>query len=1118
MKRTVGFHFQNFALLLRCIAPVALICAALLCALPGLSQSSTSARLSGSVADPSGAVVPKAKVVALNTGTGLSTTVESDGTGNYAFNSLPVGVYTISASGSGFAPLVETGVELTVGQSATLNLVLKLGGAADTVTVTGGAELINTTTAELGQTINEETVKELPLNGRDPGTLVFLAAGVTNEMNSQASTLQATNSFPNESGASAGGQRQGSTWYLLDGVSHMDTYTLLALPFPNPDATQEFRVITNNFDARNGFAPAAIVSIQTKSGSNAFHGGAFDFLRNGYVNAANPFSGNVDGLHRNQFGGFVGGPVFRNKLFFFANYQGTRESYTANTNNAITPTTAERNGDFSALLNLKDAKGNPAPVILPAPFVNNKVSPSAFSPGAVKLLQYIPTGDPVTGAVVFSFPPQVTSYNEVTARLDYDINDNQRIFVRSFTNYYNQLGQTEPNNILAGVLGSNGIFLSEVVNHTWTINPTTLNTLAVGYIGYDFHTGTPILNSSGQPICLSQFINVVDPPGACYMEDLNVLPGGSYSQYAPATGFSSFSSNPDNTKRMDYTASETFTKTIGAHTISAGTDIFHRHHTEASLFNQSPVIGFNGQYDNGVPFADFLLGKADSIFQGAGEAGATSQWMFGIYAQDQWKVRSNLTATLGLRWDPNTPAHVAGGRGAMYIPGQQSTRFPNAPTGLVFPGDAGISDTLYNASYRYFEPRIGLAWSITPKSTVRSAFGMFTTPMEDAFYQRVWDVAPFQPSYGVGGGQTVYVPFDNPWTNFLGGPGIAAGKSPFPPFAGPQQNPPSTSTFGQGTGDPATFAPNLRLGVTQSWNVSLEQQLTKALALHVAYVGSESYHQATTVEQNPGNPATGGNTRFNPTFGGILQVQDGGTASYSALQAGVEHKFAHGFQLQSNFTWSKTTDVGGSGDPDFESSVSDPFSVQHDKGPSSLNVPFVWVTYGIYQAPKFENRGALVKTFLGGWEISALFSAESGEPFTINGGNGNNNSGYDVGQDRADLVPGQAFKVRQGGKSNWLNNYFNQAAFVQNKVGTPGNSPKYLIQGPPDRDMDVAFIKNFNYQERYNAQFRWEMFNATNTPSYGQPDNNPTDGNFGQISGIGPISPRVMQAGLKLTF
>ena len=312
--------------------------------------------------------------------------------------------------------------------------------------------------------------------------------------------------------------------------------------------------------------------------------------------------------------------------------------------------------------------------------------------------------------------------------------------------------------------------------------------------------------------------------------------------------------------------------------------------------------------------------------------------------------------------------------------------------------------------------------------------------------------------------------------------------------------------------------------MTQSWNLSLEQQFTRALALHLAYVGSESYHQATTVDRNPGNPGTPGQPdpnrglRFNPAFGGIIQVQDGGTASYSALQAGVEHKFSHGIQFQSNFTWSKTTDVGGSGDPDFESSVSDPFDIGHDKGPSSLNVPFVWVSYGLYQAPTFAGRGAFTKNVLGGWEISAIYTAESGEPFTINGGNGNNNSGYDEGQDRADLVPGQSYKIRSGGKSNWINNYFNQAAFTQNEIGTPGNSPKFFIQSPPARDMDLSFIKNFSFREVYRTQFRWEMFNATNTPSYGSPDNNPTDGNFGQITGIGPYAPRVMQAALKITF
>ena len=1096
----------------------AFLCSLGVCAPFASAQSSTSARLSGAVTDPSGAALPQAHVTATNTGTNLVVTVDSDKTGDYAFNSLPAGQYELSATRDGFAPVHETGISLTVGQSATLNLSLKLGGAQDVVTVDGGAELINTTTAELSQIVDEATIKDLPLNGRDPGTLVFLSAGVTNELQSQASTLQTTNSFPNESGASAGGQRQGSTWYLLDGVSHMDTYLLLALPFPNPDATQEFRVVSNNFDARNGFAPSAIVSIQTKSGTTKYHGGVFEFLRNGYFNAANPFSGLVDGLHRNQFGGYLGGPVPRlnDKLFFFGNYQGTRQSYQANTNITFTPTQAERNGDFTALL------AGPNPIVLPAPFVGNKIDPSLYSPGAVKMLSYIPLGQNAqTGQTNVVYPTQPTVFNEYTARLDYDLSDKQRLFVRSFVNYYTQTPETTPNNILVGVAGTNGVFLNEVLNHTWTINPSTLNTLALGYITYDLTTGTPVLDSSGKPICLSRFINVQDPPNECYLEDFNVN-NGNVSQYTPTVGFSSFSSNPFKTKRMDYSVTETFTKTAGRHTLSAGGDLFHRHHTESSLFIESPIIGFTGAY-TGVPFADFLLGDAGGITQGAGEYNATSQWMIGAYAQDQYKIKPNLTATLGLRWDPNTPAHVAGGRGADFVPGQQSSRFPNAPLGLVFPGDHGITDTLYKATYSYLEPRVGIAWSPHPTTAVRAAFGLFTTPMEDAFYQRIGDVAPFSPTYGVGGG--AIGPFDNPWTNFAGGGGLAAGVSPFPPFAGPQQNPPSSSLFAGAQNIQATFDPNLKLGVTESWNLSIEQQFGKFDAMHLAYVGSESYHQATTVDRNPGVPLgigvpvpPQGTLRANPAFAQILQVQDGGTARYESLQAGIEHKFGHGFQFQSNFTWSKTQDVGGSGDPDFESSVSDPLDIRHDLGTSSLNVPLVSVSYGRYKGPTFQGRNLIMKNVLGGWEVSAIYTMESGEPFGINGGQGRNRSGFDIGQDRADRVPGTELNVRHGGKANWLNNYFNQNAFTVNQYGTPGNSEKFLIQSPPVHTMDSAFIKNFSFKERVLTQFRWEMFNALNTPSYGSPDNNPGDSNFGQISGIGPIAPRVIQAALKVTF
>ena len=1088
------------------------------------AQSSTSARLSGSVTDTSGALVSNAQVTATDLETGLVTAVASDAVGNYAFNSLPVGHYKINVAADRFETLVETGVQLTVGDSATLNFKLKAGGSQETVTVNGGAELINTTTAELSQVVGEDTIKGLPLNGRDPGTLVLLSAGVTNELNSNASTLQTTNSFPNESGASAGGQRQGSTWYLLDGVSHMDTYLMLALPFPNPDATQEFRVVSNNFDARNGFAPSAIVSIQTKSGSNQFHGSAFEFFRNNLFNAADYFSGPgwgstkaVDPLHRNQFGGALGGylPVFQNKIFFFANYQGTRQSSQAETNVVFTPTQAEREGDFTALLTGAN------PIVLPAPFVGNKINPALFSPGAVKMLADIPVGqNPQTGQTNVAYPRQPVSYDENTARLDYDLNDKQRLFVRSFVNYYEQTAQTTPGNILVGVAGTNGVFLSEVLNHTWTINPTTLNTLAFGYIGYDLTTGTPVLDASGKPICLSQFINVQDPPNECYLEGFNVSDGNNNS-YSPTVGFTSFSSNPFKTKRIDYSLTETFTKVIGRHTLAAGGDVFHRHHTESSLFVESPIINFTGQF-TGVPFADFLLGDAQSITQGAGEQNTTSQWMLGLYAQDQFKIKPNLTATLGLRWDPNTPAHVAGGRGAVYVPGQQSTRFPNAPVGLVFPGDAGLNDQLYKASYSYFEPRIGFAWTPKPATAIRAAFGLFTTPMEDAFYQMIGDVAPFSPTYSLGTGAVI--PFDNPWANFPGGGGLAAGVSPFPPFAGPQQTPPASSTFAGAQNIPATFIPNLKLGVTQSWNLSLDQQLGKSNALHLAYVGSESFHQATTVDANPGVAVGAGvkppsnNPRINSNFSSILQVQDGGTSSYNALQAGIEHKFSHSFQLQSNFTWSKTTDVGGSGDPTFESSVSDPYDVGHDKGLSSLNVPLVWVTYGNYLLPSFKGNNFLMKNVLGGWQFSAIYTAESGEPFSINPGNGRNRSGFDVGQDLADRVPGQPLGVRQGGKSHWLNDYFNKAAFAPNEYGTAGNAGKYIVDRPPVYTMDSAFIKNFSVVERFKTQLRWEMFNALNTPSFGAPSHSISSGNFGQISSTGPIPARVIQAALKVTF
>jgi len=431
-------------------------------------------------------------------------------------------------------------------------------------------------------------------------------------------------------------------------------------------------------------------------------------------------------------------------------------------------------------------------------------------------------------------------------------------------------------------------------------------------------------------------------------------------------------------------------------------------------------------------------------------------------------------------------------------------------------------------SYGYFEPRLGVAWQVHPTTVVRASFGMFTTPMEDAFYNHVWDAAPFSPTYSLNGTGTVPLKFDTPWSGFA----ATGGVSPLPPFASPSQLPASSVSFAtfEPVSLPGVFATNLKLGITQSWNLSLEQQLGKDWALHLAYVGAESFHQATTVDQNPGQyfgtptDARNGTRTTYSNFGSIIQVQDAATSHYSALQAGLEKHLSHGLQFHTNFTWSRDTDVGGSGDPSFESSISDPYSVRHDYGLSSLNYPVIWVSAFLYQLPKLNHSNTLVKNVLGGWEFSGTYTAMSGPPFTMNGGDGNNRSFYDEGQDRADVVPGQSWGVRQGGKSHWLKSYFKPKAFSKNASGTAGNSPKFAIQAPPILTGNMAALKNFAFADRYKLQLRFEAFNAFNHPSYGQPDSNPSDGDpstggtFGTISGNGNVEPRFLEAGLKFTF
>jgi hypothetical protein len=615
-------------------------------------------------------------------------------------------------------------------------------------------------------------------------------------------------------------------------------------------------------------------------------------------------------------------------------------------------------------------------------------------------------------------------------------------------------------------------------------------------------------------MCWSRYIKVNELPGQCFMEGFSV--GGG--------GFNGGWTEPSQEVRTTYGVYDNLSKTVGKHTFAVGMNLQHQFAEELTQYPTTPIVGFNGQY-TGNGLADFLLGYMQSFTQGAGEIASVSGWQPGFYGQDQYRLRPNLSITGGLRWEPNLAPGVKGGRGAAFVPGQRSTLYPNAPLGLVFPGDKGISKGLMPNTYGYWVPRLGVAWQphSLPNTSIRAGFGLFTAPLMYSMYNHTADISPFSPTFGLFGGNNTPLSLSDPWSQNAG-TNLA---SPFPPFAPfvPAKDAPFSPPFTI----PAIFGQDFRLGITQSWNASVEHQFGQNLVARVAYVGSESFHQSDIIDQNPGIcgplvPVNGSpvcsiaaRTTY-PNFIQILTNFSNGTASYNALQAGVERHFSKGLQFQSNFTWSKTLDTATSGNISFGTNeLPNPFNLRFNRGISGLNVPFIWVSNIIYTTPTLSHENQFVRQTLGGWEVSGIITLQSGFPFGIAGGYSNNSGSFQRG-DRADVVSGQSFNVRQGSKAQWLNEYFNTAAFVPNAAGTFGDSGKNLFQGPPVKTMDVAFAKNWTIAEGYRLQFRWEMFNALNHPSFSNPDNNVADGNYGKITSLGPIAPRLMQAGLKFTF
>ena len=701
----------------RALLLVALIGLACSCGL--MYGQGTNGSLTGQITDPTGAAIVGANVTLTNTGTSESQIEKTDTTGAYLFKLVPPGNYSLSIAAQGFAAYNQTGIVMNANLYATQNVHLTIAKAqGEVVNVTANAELIDTTTAELGITINQQAVSELPFANRDPSSVALLAPGITDGNRAGIAWSQSGFSFPSESVASSNGGHIGSTFYMLDGVTNMDTYLGENSPTPNPDATQEFRLISSNFSAAYGFSTGGVVSMATRSGTNEWHGGLWDFMRNGDFDAPNWSNHLQDTYRRNQFGGDVGGPAIKDKLFFFFNYQGTVQAGGpgSTTNSTTTPTVQMLNGDFSGLITYAQAHnsncGSGFGVAaslqtttcgwLNGPFhtvggVPNQLIGS-LDPVAVQITNDgLPghtapasgTASPTSaaqnlaGGMLYASANEGTStWNEYTDRVDYDLTKNQRVSLRSYVDKWVQPAGDTPGNVLSVLnlntwnqtFGIQGWYFNELASHTWTANSTTVNTVTAFWTQQSVHNGTAVRDHNGKPMCWSRYIAVTEP--VCYMEGAGF--GGASGGWT----------EPSDEVRGTLGISDTLIKTIHSHTISVGIDLIHQRAVEdASNYPADALVSFGGGY-TGNSEADWLLGYMSGFTQGAGELADIQGYLVDPYVNDEFRVKPGLTLTLGLRWDPDLPPASVGGRGGAFVAGQQSFIFHAAPTGLIFPASS----------------------------------------------------------------------------------------------------------------------------------------------------------------------------------------------------------------------------------------------------------------------------------------------------------------------------------------------------------------------------------------------------------------------------------------------
>jgi len=1160
------------------------------------ARAEVGGKITGVVKDQSGAVIPGAAVVVTNAQTGAKLSATTDQEGAFTFPVLAVGQYQVDVAIDGFQPYRETGLAIDINSALVLDVTLQLKEQGQSVVVTEGAAQVETTDTQLGQVLGSRKVTEIPLNGRSYTDLFATQVGVTPLTTSGAGNSTSGGGFgtvpvagaSNTGQFSINGQREDANGFSINGANVQEGIGQQAGIIPNLDSIEEFRILTSNTDAEYGNYSGGLINVVTKSGGNAFHGSGFEFLRNTDLDAKNYFSTQRSVFQQNQYGGTLGGPVKQNKLFFFADYQGQHTKQGQDTGVAAVPSAANRAGNFSDsatftgrvngpylaqtltnLLGYQVTSGEPFSNVFPG----NVIPQSAFALPATKMLQYIPS--PNLGANNFeSTSEALTIHDEKAAgRIDWNTNRSGNFSFYYFYDKYNLDnpypsgfgGATVPNpNGGAFDATSSGLDQLFVVSNTKTFGSTLVNEARLSATRLNNNLGVP---EGGVGTTLAQQGITAGGQG--------IIQGAPKFAGVETLYFNSFTTGtePFFVAQINNTfdVSDTISKVRGNHTLKAGVEfIWYKVKQNPDLVANGTFSFFgSGNQSTGNGFADFLLGLPDFYSQQSSPAFYESATNGGIFAQDSWRVRPNITINYGLRWDYITPWAEEHHQTTTFVQGVESATFPGAPLGYLVPGDplpdgSHIPAAIAPSPLNNFSPRLGVAYSPAfssgwlskltggpGKTSIRAGTGRFFTAVEGLTVAYPTGNPPYGLTYTSPEAPVMATPFVGALT---GTSYIQQFPVNVPPYNVSPTNPDPNVDWSRYTpisGAGSVYYKN-KMPYTMSTNLTIERQLGSNTLISIGYIGSLSRHLLAVHSVSPGNPALclslsqpqdvmpgtptcgpfGENTVYTRANGAVVNgtrspypntigtdavYQNMGNSNYNSLQATVK-RTAGRFTFLASYTYGKSMDWASS----IQEQVN-PFDFRKEYAISAFDLKRNFVFSYNYELPidkLFRASNRLTQ----GWAISGITRYATGLPVTFQSfgdnalvqvqNNGVNSVSIDLPNYNPSLGP---LNINHDPRSNPL--AFNTALFSPNPLGTFGTSSRRLFYGPGIDNYDVALRKLTRVTESKSLEFRFETFNTFNHAQFdgaNSVDGNINDSTFGQILKSQPG--RVGQVAVKFLF